>query len=493
MQTQGLDSDLTDLLIVGGGINGAGIARDAAGRGLSVVLVEMDDLASATSSWSSKLIHGGLRYLEHYQFRLVAEALAEREVLLKVAAHLVWPARFVMPHVPGLRPRWMIRAGLFLYDHLSRRSRLRGSHAVRLDVPPYSSGLSRHIKHGFIYSDCRVDDARLVIANALDAQARGARILTRSQCVSARREGGLWRARLSSGEELCARAVVNAAGPWAKQVLNERLGLASEDRLRLVKGSHILLPKLYEGDHAFILQNEDRRVVFMIPYGDLHTLVGTTDVPQADQNEKPSATDAEVEYLCRAVNRYLSEPARPQQVVWRYAGLRPLYDDGSDDPSAVTRDYTLRLDDGGGEAPVLSVLGGKITTYRVLAEHALAKLAPYFPGLKPAWTCARPLLGSDFGGASRVEARDAFFRAHPRIPERVLRGLFRRHGSQAAAVVGDGDLGEDYGAGLTAREVRWLKEREWARSAEDVLWRRTKAGVLMTEAQRDRVRAVMGA
>jgi len=493
LQTRDSHSDSIDLLVVGGGINGAGIARDAAGRGLSVLLVEKDDLASATSSWSSKLIHGGLRYLEQYEFRLVAEALAEREVLLKVAAHLVWPARFIMPHVPELRPRWMIRAGLFLYDHLSRRASLPGSHAVRLDAPPYNAGLNERMKHGFIYSDCRVDDARLVVANALDAQARGARILTRVECQSARREGGLWRANLSNGESVRARAVVNAAGPWVKRVLNGSLGQASEDRVRLVKGSHIMLPRLYDGEHAFILQNDDRRVVFMIPYGDLHTLVGTTDVPQENEDEKPRATDEEVEYLCRAVNRYLKQPARPGDVVWRYSGVRPLYDDGSDDPSAVTRDYTLRVDDVGGAAPVLSVFGGKITTYRMLAEHAMQKLAPYFPGLKPAWTSGPPLLGSDFGGASRMEARDAFFQTHPHIPEYVLRGIFRRHGAQSPAVVGDGDLGEEYGAGLTAREVRWLKDREWARSAEDVLWRRTKAGLLMTAAQQARVEAAMDA
>jgi len=493
LHTRDSQSETLDLLVIGGGINGAGIARDAAGRSLSVLLVEKDDLASATSSWSSKLIHGGLRYLEQYEFRLVAEALAEREVLLKVAAHLVWPARFVMPHVPELRPRWMIRAGLFLYDHLSRRASLPGSHAVRLDAPPYNAGLNGHLKHGFIYSDCRVDDARLVIANALDAQARGAKILTRVACQSAKREGGLWHAKLSNGDCVRAHAVVNAAGPWVKRVLNGSLGQASDDRVRLVKGSHIMLPKLYEGEHAFILQNDDRRVVFMIPYGDLHTLVGTTDVPQETEDEKPRATDEEVAYLCRAVNRYLKKPARPEDVVWRYAGVRPLYDDGSDDPSAVTRDYTLRVDDEGGMAPVLSVFGGKITTYRRLAEHVLEKLAPYFPGLKPAWTSGPPLLGSDFGGASRMEARDAFFQTYPHIPEYILRGIFRRHGVQSSAVVGDGDLGEEYGAGLTAREVLWLKDHEWARSAEDVLWRRTKAGLLMDEAERAQVQTAMGA
>ena len=484
------DKDV-DLLVVGGGVNGAGIARDAAGRGLSVLLVEKDDLASATSSWSSKLIHGGLRYLELYEFRLVAEALAEREVLLKVAAHLVWPARFVMPHVPELRPRWMIRAGLFLYDHLSRRASLPGSKAVRLDAPPYNSGLQPVFKHGFVYSDCRVDDARLVVANAMDARERGVRVLTRTECTSARRENGLWQAELSNGERPRAQAIVNAAGPWVKSVLNARLAQPSSDAVRLVKGSHIVLPKLYEGEHAFILQNDDRRVVFMIPYGDIHTLVGTTDVPVQDENARPQASSEEIAYLCRAVNRYLARPARPEDVVWSYAGVRPLYDDGSADPSAVTRDYTLRVDDEAGRAPVLSVFGGKITTYRMLAEHAMAKLAPYFPGLKPAWTHRTPLSGSDFGGVARVEARDAFFGSHPHLPESTLRPIFRRHGTHAQAVVGDGDLGEDFGAGLTERELRWFVEHEWARSAEDVLWRRTKTGLLMTPAQRERVAKVL--
>jgi glycerol-3-phosphate dehydrogenase len=481
-----------DLLVIGGGVNGAGIARDAAGRGLSVLLVEKDDLGSATSSSSSKLIHGGLRYLELYEFRLVAEALAEREVLLKVAAHLVWPARFVMPHVPELRPRWMIRAGLFLYDHLARRASLPGSKAVRLDAAPYGAGLQPSLKHGFVYSDCRVDDARLVIANAMDARERGVRVLTRTECVSAMRDGGVWSARLSNGEQLRAKAVVNAAGPWVKSVLNERLAQPSEDAVRLVKGSHIVLPKLYEGEHAFILQNDDRRVVFMIPYGDIHTLVGTTDIPVPDENTQPQASAEEVTYLCRAVNRYLARAARPEDVVWSYSGVRPLYDDGSDDPSAVTRDYTLRVDDEKGRAPVLSVFGGKITTYRMLAEHALDKLAPYFPGIKPAWTRHTPLSGSDFGGVARMEARNAFFGSHPQLAEAVLRPIFRRHGTHSQAVVGDGNLGEDFGAGLTERELRYFVEREWAQTADDVLWRRTKAGLLMTPAQRARVAQALG-
>ena len=493
MQKYDLLEKKYDLLVVGGGINGTGIARDAAGRGLSVLLAEKGDLASATSSWSSKLVHGGLRYLELYEFRLVAEALAEREVLLRVAAHLVWPARFVMPHVPELRPRWMIGAGLFLYDHLSRRTSLPGSKAVRLDVPPFNAGLQPQYRHGFIYSDCRVDDARLVVANAMDARERGARVLTRNACVSARREQGTWQATLASGEQVQASAIVNAAGPWVKSVLNGRLQQPSRDAIRLVKGSHIVLPKLYEGEHAFILQNDDRRVIFMIPYGDLHTLVGTTDIAVADEDAPPQASAEEVAYLCRGVNRYLARAARPEDVVWQYAGVRPLYDDGTADPSAVTRDYTLRVDDEAGRAPVLSVFGGKITTYRRLAEQAVDKLAPYFPGLKPAWTARVPLSGSDFGGVPRAEARDAFFAGHPHIPETTLRPIFRRHGAHAQAVVGDGNLGEDLGAGLTEREIRYFVEREWAQTAEDVLWRRTKTGLLMTQAQRERVAQVLAA
>jgi glycerol-3-phosphate dehydrogenase len=480
-----------DLLVVGGGINGAGIARDAAGRGLAVLLVEKDDLGSATSSSSSKLIHGGLRYLEQYEFRLVAEALAEREVLLVTARHLVWPARFVMPHVPELRPRWMIRTGLFLYDHLARRASLPGSHAVRLDEPPYNSGLRPGFRHGFVYSDCRVDDARLVIANALDARQRGARILTRTECLSAVREDGTWHAQLSNGQQVRARAIVNAAGPWVKRLLNERLAQPSSDSVRLVKGSHMVLPRLYPGGHAFILQNDDRRVVFMIPYEERYTLVGTTDLAVGD-DAPPCASDAEIEYLCRAVNRYLEVPARARDVAWRYAGVRPLYDDGSSDPSAVTRDYTLRLDDVAGAAPVLSVFGGKITTFRRLAEHAMEKLARYFPGLKPPWTARSRLPGSDFGGVPREQQRDEFFARYPRIGRETLRGIFRRHGARAIEIAGDGDLGEHFGAGLHEREVRYFVAQEWAQSAEDVLWRRTKAGLHMSEAERARVAAFLG-
>jgi glycerol-3-phosphate dehydrogenase len=478
-----------DLVVIGGGINGTGIARDAAGRGLSVLLVERADLAAATSSSSSKLIHGGLRYLEQYEFRLVAESLAEREVLLRIAAHLVWPAQFVMPHVPELRPRWMIRLGLFLYDHLARRSLLPGSRAVRLDQPPYASGLRPDLRHGFIYSDCRVDDARLVVANACDAAARGARVLVRTECRSAQRVGGEWRVELSNGETVSARGIVNAAGPWVKGVLNERLEQPSKDAVRLVKGSHIVLPRQYRGEHAFILQNDDRRVIFMIPYQERYTLVGTTDVPLEGEPADAQASFEEVDYLCRAVGRYLARAPRPADVVWRYAGVRPLYDDGSADASSVTRDYTLRVDDEAGRAPVLSVFGGKLTTYRTLAEQVMAKLAPYFPRMGGAWTAGAPFPGSEF--ASREQAQSEFFHRYRGKPAEVLRQVFRRHGTRGTEVLGDGEFGEHYGAGLTERELRYLMKHEWAQTAEDVLWRRTKAGLDMSEAQRQRVAEAM--
>ncbi len=488
-------SDTVDMLVVGGGINGVGIARDAAGRGLSVLLVEQDDLGAHTSSSSSKLIHGGLRYLEHYEFRLVAEALAEREVLLRIAPHLVRPARFIMPHVPQLRPRWMIRTGLFLYDHLGRRTRLPGSRAVRLDRPPYGSGLKPEFTHGFIYSDCRVDDARLVVANARDAVAHGAKVLTRTACATAKRESGVWRARLrgASGElEIAARAIVNAAGPWVKTVLNERLRQPSSDNVRLVKGSHIVLPRLYQGDHAFILQNDDRRVVFMVPYEQSYTLVGTTDVAHAGDPSRPEASAAEIDYLCRAAGRYLALPVDPADVLWRYAGVRPLYDDGSVNPSAVTRDYVLRLDSDQGSAPVLSVFGGKITTYRRLAEHALEKLAPWFPGMGPAWTAAGALLpGGDIADGDIARFERQLVQGYPRLPESLLLALARRHGALAREVLGDATalpaLGGHFGADLYAREVDYLVDNEWARNADDVLWRRTKAGLHLESSQQQAV------
>jgi glycerol-3-phosphate dehydrogenase len=487
-----------DLLVIGGGINGVGIARDAAGRGLSVLLVEKDDLAAATSSSSSKLIHGGLRYLEQYEFRLVAEALSEREVLLNIAPHLVEPLRFVMPHVPELRPRWMIRAGLYLYDHLGRRTRLPGSHGVDLRTTEFGAGLKSALTKGFVYSDCRVDDARLVVANALSARELGADILTRTECVFAKRLDDGWQARLRDvhGAErtVNARAIANSAGPWVKQVLNDRLHQPSRDNVKLVKGSHIVVPRLYDGTHAFILQNDDRRVVFMIPYEGRYTLVGTTDIAVSGDPAHPAASTEEVAYLCRAVNRYLEHPLTADKVLWTYAGVRPLYDDGTDNPSAITRDYTLRLDSDAGIAPVLSVFGGKITTYRRLAEHALARLQPWFPGMRGTWTAETPLPGGDLpvGGLRRYYEVD-LRRDRPWLPDGARRALARRHGTRIDHVLqganSTAELGEHFGADLYAREIDYLIDHEWARTAEDILFRRTKTGLHLSSAQQASVAA----
>ncbi len=482
-----------DLLVVGGGINGVGIARDAAGRRLRVLLVEQDDLGAHTSSSSSKLIHGGLRYLEQYKFRLVAEALAEREVLLRAAPHLVQPMRFVMPHVPQLRPAWMIRAGLLLYDYLARRATLPGSHAVALGASPYGAGLRPEYRRGFVYSDCRVDDARLVVATAQAAALAGATVLPRTRCVTARRMKGAWHATLQgkdgSSFEVTAQAIANVAGPWVKNFLRDGLAERTTFGLKLVKGSHLVVPQLYHGDHAYILQNDDRRVVFVYPYEGRYTLIGTTDVELNGEPGRCEATAAEVSYLCRAVNRYFERQIAESDVAWSYCGIRPLFDDGSADPSAITRDYVLRVDGLRDEAPVLSVFGGKITTYRKLAEHALDRLDPWFSGMRPAWTAALPLPGGDLRGQRFEEFADLRLPADfPWLPVELRRGLARRHGALAYEVLEHATsmavMGEHFGADLYAREVDYLMAREWARDAEDVLWRRTKAGLHLTPAQR---------
>ncbi len=487
-----------DLLVVGGGINGAGIARDAAGRGLAVLLVEKDDLASATSSWSTKLIHGGLRYLEHYEFRLVGESLAEREVVLRLAPHIVEPLAFVLPHEPHLRPAWMIRAGLFLYDRLGGRMTLPRSFGVRLEDTRWGAGLQHRFRRGFVYADARVDDARLVLLNAMSARDHGADVRTRTRFVSARRERGLWRATIAGPggrETVTARAIVNAAGPWVADALAATDAKPSNARVRHVKGSHIVVPRVHGEEHAYILQNSDKRIVFVIPYQDRYSLIGTTDVP-VDEYESPRISDEETDYLIALANAYLEKPISRADVVWSYSGVRPLYDDGTSDPSAITRDYVLKvdaLDDAvdGGRAPVLSIYGGKITTYRKLAEAALAEIAPHFPGMKPAWTATEALPGGDLPGGDRAALLAGLRVRYPGIDAGTLRGLAGRHGTLAAMVLGEArsaaDLGEDFGAGLTAREVDWMIEHEWARTADDVLWRRTKCGLPMTPAQRERV------
>jgi glycerol-3-phosphate dehydrogenase len=411
-----------DLVIIGGGINGAGIARDAAGRGLSVLMAEQHDLAWATSSSSSKLIHGGLRYLEYYEFRLVAEALAEREVLLSIAPHIVWPLEFVLPHEPHLRPAWMIRLGLFLYDHIGGRTNLAMSKGVALSADGYGAGLKPEFQRGFSYSDGWVDDARLVVLNARSAVDHGAQVLPRTRCSRARRDGALWRVTLTdaSGErEVTARVLINAAGPWVKHVIDNELGIGTRGKVRLVKGSHIVVPRIHDKRHAYILQNSDRRIIFLIPYEREFTLIGTTDVSVSDTDHRPEISKEEITYLCEAASRYTRRAVTAQNVVWAYSGVRPLYDDGSPDPSAVTRDYHFELDAGvhGEQAPLLSIFGGKITTYRKLAEHALEKLAHWLP-VNPAWTHREALPGGDFAPREHSGQQEAVLRLAWRPPSR---------------------------------------------------------------------------
>ena len=488
-----------DLAIVGGGINGAGIARDAAGRGLKTLLVERDDLGAHTSSSSTKLIHGGLRYLEYYQFRLVAEALAEREVLLRTAPHLIAPLQFVLPHEPHLRPAWMIRTGLFFYDHIGGRSSLPSSFGVHLRRSKWGAGLKRNFDRGFVYSDARVDDARLVVLNAIAARELGADVRVRTRLVGARRDSELWRLTLAdtSGAtvEARSRGLVNAAGPWVKEVLDIMSVAPINAEVRHVKGSHIVVPRVHPENHAYILQNSDHRIAFVIPYEGAFSLIGTTDIP-VDDFEQPAISPDEVDYLCKIANTYLARPIGPADIVWTYSGVRPLYDDGSADPSAVTRDYVLKLDtDGQAQPPLLSVFGGKITTYRRLAESALAALAPFFSGMKGPWTRTQPLPGGDMPHRRLgVFARD-FAARYPSLPAELRDALLHRHGTRAARVLGQArttrDLGTHFGHTLYAAEVDYLIAHEWAHDAEDVLWRRTKCGLHLTAAQRDALAAYL--
>jgi glycerol-3-phosphate dehydrogenase len=484
---------LQDLLVVGGGVNGCGIARDAVGRGLSVTLAEKGDLASATSSSSTKLIHGGLRYLEYREFRLVREALTEREVLLRAAPHIVWPLRFVLPHHGGLRPWPLLRLGLFLYDHLGGRRILPPTRALDLRRDPAGEPLRPEYRRGFEYSDCWVEDARLVVLNARDAADRGATVLTRTRCVSARREGRLWHAVLRDEadgtlREVAARTLVNAAGPWVKEVLGGVAGVNAPARVRLVKGSHIVTRRLYGHDRCYIFQNADGRICFAIPYEEDFTLIGTTDEEFHGDPATAAISEAETDYLCRAVSDYFRRPVTPDAVVWSYAGVRPLYDDGASRAQAATRDYVLTLDATAGEAPLLSVFGGKITTYRRLAEAAMAKLAPHLPQAGAAWTATASLPGGDFPWDGAPALAAALRRDYPFLSEPWSRRLVRQFGTRAWAMLGDArrleDLGQEFGAGLTAREVAWQMREEWARAPEDVLWRRSKLGLRIDAAGR---------
>ena len=487
-----------DLFVVGGGINGAGIACDAAGRTLKVGLCEMNDFASATSSASTKLIHGGLRYLEHYEFRLVREALQEREVLLAKAPHLSRPMRFVLPHEPHLRPRWMLRLGLFLYDHLDWHMTLPKSQSVVLPESKFGAGLKPSFRNGFVYSDAWVDDARMVIVNLKSAHYMGAQIFARHRCTSARRsaDGKLWDIELAGpggvAKTLQARGLVNAAGPWVKCFLDEQTHVATTKRVRLIKGSHIVVPRLYEGEHAFILQNSDNRIVFVIPYERDFSVIGTTDIP-VEPGETPVCTPEEIAYLCDIAGHYMQKPVTPADVVWTYSGVRPLFDDGDDDPSAVTRDYHLEVDAPDSAAPLLSVFGGKITTYRRLAEHALEDLRRFYPTMSGAWTAHKPLADGELADAPSFEAAFEQFvtgaqAVKPELPKELVRILARRHGAGLDEVL-DGvrtvaDLGRHFGGCLYEKEVRHCMREEWAVDADDVLWRRTKEGLHMTPAQR---------
>lgn len=483
--------DIFDLLIVGGGVNGAGIARDAAGRGLRVLLVEQDDLAAHTSSASTKLIHGGLRYLEFHEFGLVRKALAEREVLFGIAPHIMYPLRFVMPHDASLRPAWMIRAGLFLYDHLARRRTLQGSRGIDLREHPAGVPLRDAYRRGFEYSDGWVDDARLVVLNALDAHERGARIRTRTRCerLQPTQDAAgtrLWSATLrdaaGQSEIVRARAVVNATGPWAAALHDAAVPGKSKHGLRLIKGSHIVVPRLFEHSCAYILQAQDRRIVFAIPYEGRFTLIGTTDVEYHDDPRAPRISVDEIGYLCAEASRYFRKSIRPEDVVWSYSGVRPLLEDESTDARAVTRDYALELQQS--PAPLLSVFGGKITTYRVLAEEVMHRLAPLLGCDRAAWSGKSPLPGGDIGSSFEVFV-DTLADRYPRHRRALLERLAHAYGSRVTQILGESHqhtdaLGREVAPDLFEAELRYLVAHEWACTADDVLWRRSKLGLRLT-------------
>ena len=497
MASTGIGTGIYDIAIVGGGINGAGIAADAAGRGLKVALVEMGDLGGATSSASSKLIHGGLRYLEQREFRLVAEALAEREVLLAKAPHLIWPLRFVLPHVAGLRPRWLIRGGLALYDNLARRQRGPGSRALDLRGDAAGQPLRPTLRRGFAYWDCWVDDARLVILNARAAADRGADIVTRRRVERITAEGHVWRLELDKAAagvrptEIRARALVNAAGPWVSDVARfivRPQPATPAANVRLVKGSHVVLPRIAGADDAYMLQSPDGRVVFALPFEERFTIIGTTDVPFTGDPAAAAISPEEETYLLELASRFFRQPLTREAVLWSYAGVRPLYDDQAASASAVSRDYRLDLDVRRGQPPMLSVYGGKVTTYRRLAEAALGRLAPHLRAVGDAWTRGSPLPGGDIAGGDFDHFLARLHGRYPRFAHEHLRRLARRHGTIALDILGDArvpaDMGRHFGAGLTEREVAHFKQREWARTPEDVLWRRSKTGLHLQPAER---------
>jgi len=487
-----------DVFVIGGGVNGCGIARDAAGRGLKVFLAEQGDLASGTSSASTKLIHGGLRYLEHYEFRLVREALVEREVLLKSAPHIIWPLRFVLPHHKGLRPRPLIRLGLFLYDHLGGRKILPPTRSVDLRSDVTGEPLKPEFSHAYEYSDCWVEDARLVALNARDAANRGAEIHTRTKCTSARRANGAWDITIlpEGGKEqtIQAKALVNAAGPWVSEVLGSIVGRNNPDRIRMVKGSHIVVDRLYDHDRCYIFQNADGRICFAIPYEQNFTLIGTTDEDHIGEPGNPQITESETDYLLAATSEYFKLPITREQVRWTYSGIRPLYDDGASKAQEATRDYVLKLDAPGGQAPLLSVFGGKITTFRKLAESVLEKLAPFFPKARKPWTAGAALPGGDFP-FDEVESRIAELqRKYSFFSPQNVRRIFRAYGTLAEKMFDNArfatDMGRSFGP-LSEREINYLIAEEFAREADDILWRRSKLGLHLSADEQKALRDYM--
>jgi glycerol-3-phosphate dehydrogenase len=479
--------EVYDLAIIGGGINGCGIARDAAGRGLKVYLCEQNDLASGTSSWSSKLIHGGLRYLEHYKFRLVREALIEREILWKLAPHIIWPMRFILPHHKGLRPAWLLRLGLFLYDHLGGRKLLPATQTLDLRAHETGKPLKSDYSVGFEYSDCWVQDARLVVLNAMDARERGAVIETHTRFTSTERHSDHWllkvKARNGAEKQIKARALVNAAGPWVADVLTQNIGVNSSAGVRLVQGSHIVVKRMFEHDRSYIFQNADGRIIFVIPYEQDFTLIGTTDLDYQGDPALVAASQQEIEYLCAATSEYFAKAITSDDVVWTYSGVRPLYNDGASKAQEATRDYVLTLDAPDKAAPLLSVFGGKITTYRKLAEAVLAKLDLPVPARsQPAgWTAQAVLPGGDFPVTGFADHVDALQKVYGFMPRKTLERLTRTYGTRSAQIL-DGakslaDLGQMFGADLSEREVRYLIKQEWVTTTDDILWRRSKLGL----------------
>ena len=505
-----------DLFIIGGGINGCGIARDAAGRGMSVALAEMNDLASATSSASTKLFHGGLRYLEYFEVRLVKEALEERETLLRAMPHISWPMRFVLPYhkdmrfdattptskllttvmpwMKGRRPAWLIRLGLFLYDNLGGRKILPATGTVDLTSGPEGAPIEDRFTKAYEYSDCWVQDSRLVVLNARDAEARGAKIMTRTKVTSARRVGDLWEITTEGQGVFKAKMLVNAGGPWVMNVIQGVAGINSSENIRLVRGSHIVTKRLYDHDKCYFFQGEDGRIIFAIPYEQDFTLIGTTDADHTSFDEKPVCSDEERDYLINFANGYFKQDLSADDVVWTYSGVRPLYNDGASSATAATRDYVLRVNTDGG-APILNVFGGKITTYRRLAESALEEIGAFFPGLSSKWTAGVPLAGGDFA-TDGVEALSAEISVrYPFLEPRDVQRLLRTYGTEVFDVFGDaqshGDLGEQFGAGITASELDWTKRKEWVTTAEDFLWRRTKLGLRLNADQIARIGAYL--